>query len=50
MDMHAQAEVGAPQPRGSKERTFHWVYQRVQGLMDHSIYPKPGRMEKWSFR
>jgi len=50
MDMHAQAEVGAPQPRGSKELTFHWLYQRVQGLMDHSIYPKPGRMEKWSVR
>lgn len=50
MDMHAQAEVGAPQPRGSKELTFQWLYQLVQGLMDHSIYPKPGRMEKWSVR
>lgn len=50
MDMHVQAEVDAPQPRRSEELTFQWLYQRVQGLMDHSIFPKPGRVEKWSFR
>lgn len=30
--------------------TFQWLYKRVQGLVDHSIYPKPGRTERWSMR
>lgn len=50
MDMHAQMGGDPPQPPGNEELTFQWLYQRVQGLVDHSIYPKAGRMEKWSFR
>lgn len=50
MDMHVQAEVDAPRPRSTEELTFQWLYRRVQGLMDTSIYPKPGRVEKWSVR
>jgi len=50
MDMHVQAEVDAPRPQSTEELTFQWLYQRVQGLMDTSIYPKPGRVEKWSVR
>lgn len=30
--------------------TFHWLYERVQGLVDHSIYPKAGPVERWSLR
>lgn len=33
-----------------RELTFHWLYQRVQKLVDHSIYPKPGAVERWSLR
>ncbi|MBK0013663.1 hypothetical protein [Stenotrophomonas sp. S41] len=30
--------------------TFQWLYERVQGLVDHSIYPKAGPVERWSLR
>ena len=50
MDMHAQMGGDPPQPPGNEELTFQWLYQRVQGLVDHSIYPKAGRVEKWSVR
>lgn len=30
--------------------TFHGLYTRVQGLVDHSIYPKPSGIERWSMR
>lgn len=50
MDMQTSRELD-PQARSDRqELTFHWLYQRVQGLVDHSIYPKAGRVEKWSFR
>lgn len=50
MDMDVQAGVDVLQQRSKEELTFHWLYQRVQGLVDHSIYPKAGRVERWSFR
>ncbi len=30
--------------------TFRWLYARVQGLADHSIYPKAGAIERWAMR
>lgn len=30
--------------------SFHWLYQRVQALVAHSIYPKAGRVERWCLR
>lgn len=50
MDMHTQAGFDPPRPRESEALTFQWLYQRVQGLMDHSIYPKAGRVEKGAIR
>ncbi len=50
--MDGQAEGGSDSPDHAtqQELTFHWLYQRVQGLAEHSIYPKAGSLEKWSFR
>jgi len=42
--------VNPPANINQQELTFHWLYERVQGLIDQSIYPKPGRLERWSFR
>lgn len=50
MELHAQAVLDSPQPQAKEELTFQWLHQRVQGLVDHSIYPKAGRVEKGSFR
>lgn len=50
MDMHAQAGLDPPRRQNNEHLTFHWLYQRVQGLVDSSIYPKAGRVEKWSIR
>ena len=50
MDMQAgTAFDSAAQAEPREELTFQWLYGRVQGLVDHSIYPKAGRLEKWSF-
>lgn len=35
---------------GHPELTFHWLYERVQGLIAHSIYQEAGGLEKWSLR
>ncbi|HFT6993607.1 TPA: hypothetical protein ACGRQA_002948 [Stenotrophomonas maltophilia] len=50
MDMQARGELNSPAKTDSQELTFHWLYQRVQGLVEHSIYPKAGRVERWAFR
>lgn len=50
MDMQARGELNSPAKTDSQELTFHWLYQRVQGLVEHSIYPKAGRVETWAFR
>ncbi|HFK2920114.1 TPA: hypothetical protein ACGY72_001279 [Stenotrophomonas maltophilia] len=50
MDMQAGGGVDPPATTHAQELSFHWLYQRVQGLVEHSIYPKAGRLEKWSFR
>ncbi|WP_445513503.1 hypothetical protein [Stenotrophomonas sp. 3(2025)] len=50
MDMQTGRDFDPPAQSDRQELTFHWLYQRVQGLVDHSIYSKAGRVEKWSFR
>ena len=50
MDMQAGGGFDPPDQTKQQELTFHWLYQRVQGLVEHSIYPKAGRIETWSFR
>lgn len=50
MDMQTGGEPDSPGQTHSQELTFHWIYQRVQALAEHSIYPKAGRVETWSFR
>ncbi|MFV1847591.1 hypothetical protein ACNJRW_15500 [Stenotrophomonas maltophilia] len=50
MDMQAGGGLDSPAKTDSQELTFHWLYQRVQGLVEHSIYPKAGRVETWAFR
>lgn len=35
--------LDSPAKTDSQELTFHWLYQRVQGLAEHSIYPKAGQ-------
>ncbi|HEL3178323.1 TPA: hypothetical protein UME25_000394 [Stenotrophomonas maltophilia] len=50
MDMQAGGGLDSPAKTDSQELTFHWLYQRVQGLVEHSIYPKAGRVERWAFR
>ncbi|WP_414494771.1 hypothetical protein [Stenotrophomonas maltophilia] len=50
MDMQAGGEFDPPSMTRSQELTFQWLYQRVQGLVEHSIYPKAGRVEMWAFR
>ncbi|HEL3169234.1 TPA: hypothetical protein UMF63_000300 [Stenotrophomonas maltophilia] len=50
MDMQTGGELDSPTKTDSQELTFHWLYQRVQGLVEHSIYPKAGRVETWAFR
>jgi len=37
-------------PAQSSELTYSWLYQQVQLWANQSIYPKPSRAEKWSFR
>lgn len=50
MDMQAEGGFNSQDKTKQQELTFHWLYQRVQGLAEHSIYPKAGKLEKWSFR
>lgn len=40
MDMQTGGGFVPPAKTDSQELTFHWLYQRVQGLVEHSIYPK----------
>ncbi|EPG2416126.1 MULTISPECIES: hypothetical protein [Stenotrophomonas] len=50
MDMQAGGGVDSPDQTKQQELTFRWLYQRVQRLAQHSIYPKAGRLERWSLR
>jgi hypothetical protein len=50
MDMQTGGELDSPAKTDSRELTFHWFYRRLQGLVEHSIYPKAGSVERWSFR
>ncbi|MBD3740119.1 hypothetical protein NJG17_00740 [Stenotrophomonas maltophilia] len=50
MDMQTGGGFDPPNQTKQQELTFHWLYQRVQGLVEHSIYPKAGRVETWAFR
>lgn len=50
MDMQAGGGFDSPDQTKQQELSFHWLYQRVQGLVEHSIYPKAGPLERWSFR
>ena len=51
MDMQTGTVFDSPaQTKPREGLTFHWLYERVQELVERSIYPKAGRLEKWSFR
>ena len=50
MDMHDERSCVPPAEAGGQSLNFHWLYQRVQGLIHVSIYPKAGRVEKCAFR
>lgn len=50
MDMQAGGGFDPPAKTDSQELTFYWLYQRVQRLVEHSIYPKAGGVETWAFR
>ncbi|RTQ90555.1 hypothetical protein EKL94_06160 [Stenotrophomonas maltophilia] len=50
MNMQAGGGIDPLAKTDSQELTFHWLYQRVQALVEHSIYPKAGKVETWSFR
>ncbi|MFB5855916.1 hypothetical protein WAB97_008750 [Stenotrophomonas maltophilia] len=50
MDVQAGGGFDPPAKTDSQELTFHWLYQRVQVLVERSIYPKAGRVETWAFR
>lgn len=50
MELHARAGRGSPQPQVKEALSFQCLHQLVQGLVDHGIHPKAGRVEKWSFR
>lgn len=38
--MQAEGGLDSPAKADSQELTFHWLYQRVHGLVEHNIYPK----------
>ncbi len=44
------SDTGHPEQGTDEALTFHWLYRRVQPLVDHSIYPKAGAVERWSLR
>lgn len=50
MDVQMSNEATQPDLATDERLTFHWLYARVQGLVDHSIYPKPRPVERWSLR
>ncbi|WP_294990921.1 hypothetical protein [uncultured Stenotrophomonas sp.] len=50
MDMQAGGGIDPPAAAETQELTFQWLYGRVQGLVEHSIYPKAGKVEAWAFR
>jgi len=50
MDMQVRGGVDEGMPIQTSELTYSWLYQQVQMWANQSIYPKPSRVEKWSFR
>jgi hypothetical protein len=50
MDMQVRGGVDEGMPTQTSELTYSWLYQQVQMWANQSIYPKPSRVEKWSFR
>jgi hypothetical protein len=50
MDMQVRSGADQGIPAQASELTFSWLYQQVQLRANQSIYPKPSRAEKWSFR
>ncbi|HDS1578067.1 TPA: hypothetical protein QEL15_000084 [Stenotrophomonas maltophilia] len=50
MDMQTGGGIDPPAAAETQELTFQWLYGRVQGLVEHNIYPKAGRVETWAFR
>jgi hypothetical protein len=50
MDMQVRGDVDEGIPAQTSELTYSWLYQQVQMWANQSIYPKPSRVEKWSFR
>lgn len=50
MDMQVRGGVDEGIPTQASELTYSWLYQQVQMWANQSIYAKPSRVEKWSFR
>ncbi len=50
MDMQMGTHTLPAGTAGNEALTFQWLYARVQPLVDHSIYPKAGAVERWSLR
>lgn len=50
MDMRDDRGRVPPSEIDGQSLDFHSLYQRVQGLIHVSIYPKAGAVEKWAFR
>ncbi len=50
MDMQVRGGVDEGMPAQTGELTYSWLYQQVQMWANQSFYPKPSRVEKWSFR
>jgi len=50
MEMQKSNDAGQPKLTADEVLTFYWLYARVQELVDHSIYPKAGAVERWSLR
>lgn len=50
MDVQMSNDADQLEVATEEHLTFHWLYERVQGLVDHSIYPKAGPVERWSLR
>lgn len=50
MDMQLRDGADLGMPAQTSELTYSWLYQQVQMWANQSTYPKPSRIEKWSFR
>lgn len=50
MEMQTEGRAAGKAACEQEDLSFHWLYQRVQALVAHSIYPKASSMERWSLR